>query len=233
MREGRFREPLLHRLAEITLRVPPLRERRDDIGRLTLHFLRELLRPEEQARLLEGQLSERPWLSAAAMARLARAPWSGNVRQLRNVVRQMVLLCRDEPEMRVLPELEASLRAPVAEVEPKGATGPFDDETSAARPRGKRPQDLTEEEILDALRKTGFRRAAAADLLGIARSSLFQILAATPSLQPSRELSREELQAVFERHGGDVAGAAAELQISEHGLKLRLRALGLLRSRRA
>ncbi|MEZ4308364.1 MAG: sigma 54-interacting transcriptional regulator [Polyangiaceae bacterium] len=107
--DGRFREPLLHRLAELTLWIPPLRARRDDIGRLVVHVLRELFDEGEQARLLDAEIGERPWLRAGTMARLARAPWTGNVRQLRNVVRQLAILCRDEAELTIAPDVERAL----------------------------------------------------------------------------------------------------------------------------
>jgi two-component system nitrogen regulation response regulator GlnG len=239
---GRFREPLLHRVGELTLRVPPLRERRDDVGRLVVHFLREALSADEQARLLDGQLADRPWLSAGALARLSRAPWTGNVRQLRNVVRQLVVLCRDEVEMAIPPDIEATLAdaggAAAARLAPRGAEegSPGQGSSAGGAPwpasveggKGKRPQDLTEEEILAALAKTGWRRDAAAELLGIARSSLYAILAANPRLDGSRDRTREQILEVIEKHGGDVGRAAAELRMSEHGLKLRLQALGLL-----
>lgn len=231
--EGRFREPLLHRIGELTLRVPPLRARRDDLGRLIVHFLREQLDAGEQARLLDGAIAERPWLAAAVIARLARAPWTGNVRQLRNVVRQLVVLGRDEAELAVGPEIEATLgdggsAAPVSSVgrAPGERVAPTPPTVTVAG-KGKRPQDLSEAEVIDALEKTGWRRAAAADLLGIARSSLYAIIAANKRLVRSHDLTRELIADALGRHGGDVVRVAAELQVSEHGLKLRMQALGL------
>ena len=228
--EGRFREPLLHRIGELTLRVPPLSARRDDVGRLVVHFLREVLTADEQARLLDGEIAERPWLSAATMARLARAPWTGNVRQLRNVVRQLAVLGREEPELALRPDIEESLGEPATGWSPPGEA--ISAEGAAppppkARGRGKRPQDLTEEELLDALERTGWRRAAAADRLGIARSSLYALLAANKRLTRSRDLTREQVEEALARRRGDVAAAAADLHVSEHGLKLRAQALGL------
>lgn len=75
VREGRFREDLLYRLNVVTLQLPGLSERREDIPLLAEHFLRELA-PRTRARSFAPK----------ALARLASASWPGNVRQLRNVV---------------------------------------------------------------------------------------------------------------------------------------------------
>ncbi|HEU4537176.1 MAG TPA: sigma 54-interacting transcriptional regulator, partial [Polyangiaceae bacterium] len=91
IRDGRFKEPLLHRLAGYEIRLPPLRERREDIGPLFYHFARgELEATGEARRLAPADPYEAPWLPAPIAARLVRHPWPGNVRQLRNWARQIV-----------------------------------------------------------------------------------------------------------------------------------------------
>jgi two-component system response regulator GlrR len=81
--EGLFRDDLYYRLNVVTLRLPSLAERRDDIPLLATHFLREL------ATRYERQVNG---FSPEAMALLVAADWPGNVRQLRNVVEQAVAL---------------------------------------------------------------------------------------------------------------------------------------------
>jgi len=76
VREGRFREDLYYRLQVVPVRVPPLRERREDVVALARHFVR-LLTPEGQ---------EPPQLGPDALAALVAHPWPGNVRELRNVI---------------------------------------------------------------------------------------------------------------------------------------------------
>ncbi|MFP2933893.1 sigma 54-interacting transcriptional regulator, partial [Pyxidicoccus sp. 3LG] len=76
VREGRFREDLYYRLQVVPVRVPPLRERREDVVALARHFVRQLT-PEGQ---------EPPQLGADALAALVAHPWPGNVRELRNVL---------------------------------------------------------------------------------------------------------------------------------------------------
>lgn len=80
--EGRFREDLYYRLNVVPLRVPPLRERRDDIPLLVQHFLRQAQkRHRKDAKQIAGE----------AMRILCDFPWPGNVRQLRNCMERLVV----------------------------------------------------------------------------------------------------------------------------------------------
>jgi two-component system response regulator GlrR len=81
--EGRFREDLYYRLNVVTLYLPPLSDRREDIPVLTNHFLDHLADKHNQPRR---------YFSPEAMERLISAGWPGNVRQLYNVVEQLVIL---------------------------------------------------------------------------------------------------------------------------------------------
>ena len=100
---GRFRAPLLHRLNGYEIRLPALRERREDFGQLFFAFLRqELEAMGEGERLEDPGPRGTPWLPAPVVARLAAADWPGNVRQLRNVARQIAIGNRGAAEA-VLP----------------------------------------------------------------------------------------------------------------------------------
>lgn len=99
---GRFREDLFHRLAVVTLSMPPLRERREDLPALASHFLAR--HAERQGRRFQG-------FSPAALARLVAHDWPGNVRELSNVVERAVVLADgDLVRLEDLPEalLEAA-----------------------------------------------------------------------------------------------------------------------------
>jgi two-component system response regulator AtoC len=85
--EGRFRKELYYRLNAVCLRLPPLRERKMDIPRLVPHFL------EKQSSLLQRT---RPTLSVRAMKRLADHTWPGNLRELENIVKRIVILGDEE-----------------------------------------------------------------------------------------------------------------------------------------
>ena len=81
--EGTFREDLYHRLAVILIRVPSLRERREDIALLAEHFMQELAR---------DQGMEVKSFSEEALQTLEAYDWTGNIRELRNVVERLLIL---------------------------------------------------------------------------------------------------------------------------------------------
>jgi DNA-binding NtrC family response regulator len=106
VREGRFREDLYYRLAVVKVRVPPLRQRPEDIPALCEHFLAHLGKDGKPRRLSE-----------AALAALVRYPWPGNVRQLDNELRRSAALSRglidvDELSREILDPLAALAESP-------------------------------------------------------------------------------------------------------------------------
>ena len=84
---GQFREDLYHRLNVVPIHVPPLRERREDIPMLVQHFAEKAV--------AEQRLPQRGF-TPAALDRLSRLEWSGNVRELRNTVERLLILARAE-----------------------------------------------------------------------------------------------------------------------------------------
>jgi DNA-binding NtrC family response regulator len=104
VQKGQFRADLLYRLNVARLRVPPLRERRDDIPALADHLLRLLT----QDSTLSTQHS--PMLADETLARLKHYDWPGNVRELRNVLQQALLVARDGV---ILPSHLPPLTAPL------------------------------------------------------------------------------------------------------------------------
>ena len=148
---GRFREDLLYRLNTVEVRLPPLRERREDIPRLALHFL------ARQA----GRYGKRASaLSVEAMEALLHHGWPGNVRELEHVVERAVLLAAGEEV-----ELDdLALRPP-----------------SSSRAPQLEEMKLEEAEkylILKALKRAGDNVSVAAAELGLSRSALYRRLAA-------------------------------------------------------
>lgn len=87
VREGRFREDLYYRLSVIEIKIPPLRERKEDIPVLVNHFIKTI--SEENRKNIKGIDNE-------AMALLLQYPWPGNVRELKNVIERAVVLARGE-----------------------------------------------------------------------------------------------------------------------------------------
>ena len=154
---GRFREDLFYRLNVVTLHMPPLRERRDDIPLLAQHFLKTFA--EKNRKAIKGY-------TPRSMDHLLRYDWPGNVRELMNAVERMVVLSRadyvDESDL------------PPAIVEQVGAAPP-------QLPAQALPADLPLEEvekasILQTLESAGGNKSEAARRLGITRRTLHKKL---------------------------------------------------------
>ena len=217
-REGRFRAALLHRLSGYEIRVPPLRERRDDIGRLLMHFLREELRSMDGVDRLDAQDPTRPWLPATIVARLAAYDWPGNVRQLRNVARQIVIGNRGAHQARLSPRLERLLQG--------------DAEQSYARERTPRheyrpPSDVGDEELVTTLRAHRWRLRPAATELGVSRTSLYALIDRCPLLRTASEVGRREIVGAFRKRDGDFDAVVEQLEVSKPALQRRMKKLGL------
>ena len=147
--EGRFREDLLYRLNTVEIRLPPLRERRDDVPLLAAHFLRE------QATRHRRPAAE---LAPGAMRALLDHPWPGNVRELRHAVERAMLMAQGP----LVTEEDLGLRPP------RGA---------AALPVGDLTLEEAERMLIQrALARHDGNVSRAAEALGVSRSALYRRL---------------------------------------------------------
>jgi two-component system, NtrC family, nitrogen regulation response regulator GlnG len=228
--EGRLRAPLFHRLSGYEIRVPPLRQRRDDIGRLLLHFLRQELAGMGEAHRLEAPATERPWLPPSLVARLARYDWPGNVRQLHNVARTIAVENRGSAEARLGAHLERLLTGePPPPVRTAALPGAERDPGPARAPAQRRrsPQEVSDEELVATLRANRWEPVATARQLGISRAALYLLIDACPRTRKASDLEQPEIRQALLESGGRLAGAASRLEVSEEGLKRRIKSLGL------
>jgi two-component system nitrogen regulation response regulator GlnG len=241
IQDGRFKAPLLHRLAGYEIRVPPLRERREDIGLLFHHFAREELESIGEAwRLKPEDSSNEPWLPAQLASRLVRYEWPGNIRQLRNLTRQLIIGSRGHSRLRLDPRLEKELEAsmlprpgrPVSapavgrdvEVKTTSEARPAADARLAAR---RKPANISEQQLLEALRESAWDLKAAADRLGIARPTIYDLIDKSPNIRTAGDLSVEEITRCFRECAGDLDAMAQRLEVSKRALGRRIKELGL------
>ncbi len=170
--EGRFREDLYYRLHVIPIHMPPLREREADVLELAQHFLKLFSR--EESRSFKGFTPE-------AQAALAAYDWPGNVRQLQNVIRQVVVL--NDAELVDVGMLPPPLGQPCSEGEPSAralptAGRPMDPASDPTRSDQIRPlAEIERDAIRTALRVTEGNVPRAAALLEISPSTVYRKLA--------------------------------------------------------
>jgi two-component system response regulator HydG len=156
---GRFREDLYYRLHVVPLRVPPLRERPEDIGHLARHFIAKHAARVNPA--IKG-------LEADAVAALCRYAWPGNVRELENVVEQSLVFAEGTTLSEA--DLPAFLHGPAARASTTEGLLPI--------PHGDRPlpdilEDLERQLIHRAYEKAKHVKTETARLLGIKTSALY------------------------------------------------------------
>jgi len=151
--EKRFREDLYYRLHVISVTVPPLRERREDVTLLAQHFLQRFA--ARNHRTLEG-------FTEAALARLADYAWPGNVRELEHAVERAVVLAQGPfVDVGDLPEA-------VGQAEPSSRVVPI--------PIGMPLEEVEQRLIEETLRQTKGDKELAAKLLGIASRTIYRKL---------------------------------------------------------
>ncbi|MBE3143242.1 MAG: sigma-54-dependent Fis family transcriptional regulator, partial [Planctomycetes bacterium] len=157
--EKKFRQDLYFRIKGVSVSVPPLRQRREDIPLLADFFLKEAV--GETGSKVAG-------FTDAAANILASYEWPGNIRQLRNVIRTMVVMSdRDKLDVQDLPPEINRVRQL-----PGGSTSLT---TGQAKSASDMPlNEIERQAIIDTLAKTGNNREKAAKLLGIGERTLYR-----------------------------------------------------------
>lgn len=144
VKEGRFRKDLFHRLSQFQLRVPPLRERQEDISTLARHFL--------------GLKAPDKTFSTDALAALQGHGWPGNVRELRNMVAKLAMASEQQiTATEIMAELHDGNSTPA--------------NMRSVLPQSNL-ENMEEQMIIRALEQTGGHRSQAAEQLGISRRTL-------------------------------------------------------------
>jgi DNA-binding NtrC family response regulator len=144
IRTNQFRQDLYYRINTITVSLPPLRERREDISPLVQHFL------EQTA------VYGRKRLSPAALEALLRYDWPGNVRELQHAIERAVILCAGD------------------EIQPEDLPADVRSGQAASGPASGSLEEMERQHIITTLKQVGGHRAKAAALLGIDPKTLYR-----------------------------------------------------------
>lgn len=157
---GEFRDDLYYRLKVFPIRLPPLRERKEDIGQLVDHFIDKYRR--ETGRPITG-------LTHDAAVTLMDYCWPGNVRELENAIEHAFVTCREG-----LVDI-FDLPLEIRKVELRGAIClPDEDTPEPSLARVPRPRDLTREELVALLRRYRWNKSRVARHLGFDRSTVWR-----------------------------------------------------------
>ncbi|MCZ6831021.1 MAG: sigma 54-interacting transcriptional regulator, partial [Gammaproteobacteria bacterium] len=210
-----FSTALRHRLGALELNLPPLRERREDIGRLMVHFFQDVgdatgqpLPGSGLEALVAGQ-----W--AVLVANLAEYRWPGNVRELRNFCRQIASsssanasFCVPDNILRAL-QRDSLVAHSRLEADYRAATR------------------LPEDEVVAAMESAEFEPARAARLLNVSRTSLYRRFESIQAIRLAGDIASSEITSVYQQSDGCSQRAAQVHRVSRTSLLRRWRALEL------
>ena len=162
IRKGTFREDLFFRLNVIPFRVPPLRERREDVPLLARHFIAEL----------SAEYGKRPKeVSREALDVLVAQPWPGNVRELRNIIERLVIMTPgDRIEARHLPPSVLGGALPSAEPATASPSAALSEFASLAAAR----EDFEKRYIWKKYQECGGNMSRTSEALQVERSNLYR-----------------------------------------------------------
>ena len=171
IQKGNFREDLYYRLNVIPFIIPPLRDRKEDIPLLALHFLREFS-------AVHGRALRQ--LSPEALDALTAYPWLGNVRELKNLIERIIILTADSEDgtpisaATVLTHLKDEVSSPRAPNEDDYAPSSSPDSAAATASKNLRDarHEFEKEFILKTLKEQDWNVSRTAQVLGIERSYL-------------------------------------------------------------
>jgi DNA-binding NtrC family response regulator len=153
LEEGRFREDLYYRLNVVPINIPPLRQRREDIPFLALHFV---------ARLSKDLGSRAKDISPAAVDRLLEYSWPGNVRELENTIERSLVLASGETLQAADMRIEAA----------RSVSAAAQSQTAPLLPEGETLEHWEQMMIKEAMRRANGNKSQAARMLGLTRNAL-------------------------------------------------------------
>ena len=165
-RAGTLREDLYYRLNVVPLSLPPLRERKDDVGLLAMHLLRKAAHRHRKD--VES-------ISPEAIEVLSAYDWPGNVRQLENIMERLVVFARSNEigGDDIPPEIRAP-NSPTPGAKAATPAAPVSVNVDEAQPIAQTLDDIESQAIIDALDKAGGKVAKAAEMLGLGLATAYR-----------------------------------------------------------
>jgi two-component system nitrogen regulation response regulator GlnG len=203
-----FNQALLRRLEGFAIQLPPLRARREDIGVLIVHLL--------QAH------GAQPVLPLELVVEIACHDWPGNIRQLGHTLRRAALLVQHggTPQLEQLVRLTPAPAGSAARLAPVVDTAP-----SAPEAPRRKPSDITDAEVLQAMAGNEWNIQAAARTLGISRPTMYKLLDGHREIRWAERIPAEEIERALAACAGDIGRCAEVLRTPTESLRREVRRL--------
>jgi two-component system, NtrC family, nitrogen regulation response regulator GlnG len=221
--EGRFEPSLYNRLNNaFNIHLPPIRERREDIGILLLHFLKSEFRDAGALqRLQDPDPAVRPWLSARDVAAVARSSLPANARSLHGLARHLVGKAPAQAGVDTHAVVSDFLSREGLST-PSGGPASTGPEPVPFAPTQESADAAAKAQLIAALEKTNWNRLQAARALGVARSTFYLWLAKYPDVDRLVKIELADLLGELTACEGNVERLATKLGISPALLLRRL-----------
>jgi two-component system nitrogen regulation response regulator GlnG len=221
-----FNHALVRRLESFIIRIPPLRNRREDIGLLICHLAKRAdFAPVNLGQIPPGLISD-----------MLNFEWPGNIRQLSNVLKRALLSIQMGEYPHLANMVESPKTIPPASVELRkaqtGVTAGGGAATAPAAPNEsshierKKLRDLTEQDVVDAMNRHGWTIQYAADDLGISRPSMYKLIEANSQIRRVEQIPADEIREHLTAANNHVEQCAAQLKTPSEALRRHLRGLG-------
>jgi two-component system nitrogen regulation response regulator GlnG len=206
-----FNQALLRRLEGFAIQLPPLRARREDIGVLIVHLL--------QAH------GAQPVLPVELVVEIACHDWPGNIRQLGHTLRRAALLVQHggTPQLEQLVRLTPAPAGSAARLAP--AAEPPQAPAGAPETPRRKPSDITDAEVLQAMAGNEWNIQAAARALGISRPTMYKLLDGHREIRWAERISAGEIERALAACDGDVGRCAELLKTPTESLRREVRRL--------
>lgn len=220
-----FKAALRHRLGAIEIVLPSLRERSEDVGELLTSYLQHYAKGMSGASRLPhaGSSAKEVAIWATVYFHLTRYAWPGNVRELTNVARQIALALEEEgPLLTLLTPFIAEYSA-VSDAQALSQTAEHHSPSLGGARR--RMIHISDDEFAEAMAHGRYEPAQVARELRVSRAAVYRRLQSSDVFRLAADIPDAELRDVLDLHRGDVAAAAAALEVSYYSLQLRLRSL--------
>lgn len=212
---GGFNPALLRRLESFVINLPPLRNRREDLGVLIIH----LMRSPSLTNIAEKNLS------FTLLTQFATYNWPGNIRQLRHFLKRVLLgIAANEP-----PSFASLTDTPPQRItysaEPVTTYLPPTIPAHAEKQTRRKLNELSEEDVLAALEENEWNIQSAAQALGISRPSMYKLMEVNLKIRRVEKIPAEEIQQAWQASKNDIEACASLLKTPAEALRRHLKTI--------
>lgn len=212
---GVFNPALLRRLESFVINLPPLRNRREDLGVLIIH----LMQSPSLANITDKKLS------FTLLTQLATYDWPGNVRQLRNALKSILLnMTNNEPF-----SFASLIGNRSQQITYSTTTAIPHSVVSAPQQRQvrKKLNELTEDDVLTALSENGWNIQSSAQAIGISRPSMYKLIEVNPHIRRVEQIPYDEIYKAWEASDNNIETCASLLKTPVEALRRHMKGLGV------